>query len=79
MDEVLQFMLGDSHQKSKVFKAEFRLEKKIERGHEDVSFLSIIRFPCLQAYQMLVVQARQTFESMYDVKLGLADFRANQL
>ena len=47
MDEDLQFMLADSHQKSKVFKAEFLIEKKIERGHEDVSLLSIIRFPCL--------------------------------
>ena len=47
IDEVLQFMLGDTHMKSKVFKAEFRVEKKIERGIEDVSFLSILRFPCL--------------------------------
>lgn len=50
MDEVMQFMLGDTFQKSKVFKAEFKIEKKIERGIEDVSYLSILRFPCLQAY-----------------------------
>ena len=43
-------MLGDTHQKSKVFKAEFRIEKKVERGHEDISYLSLIRFTCLQAY-----------------------------
>jgi hypothetical protein len=43
-------MLGDTFQKSKVFKAEFKIEKKIERGIEDVSYLSILRFPCLQAY-----------------------------
>ena len=51
-------MYGDPTSKSKVFKVEFRIEKKVERGHEDVSFLSIIKFPCLAAYQTLVIQAR---------------------
>ena len=55
MDEVMQFMLGDMHAKSKAFKCEFRIEKKVERGNEHVSFLSMVRFPCLQAYQSLVL------------------------
>lgn len=58
LEEVMQFMLGDMHAKSKAFKCEFRIEKKVERGSEHVSFLSMIRFPCLQAYQSLVLQAR---------------------
>lgn len=47
VDEVMQYMYGDPTAKSKVFKVEFRIDKKVERGHDDVSFLSIIRFPCL--------------------------------
>lgn len=50
MEEIFKSMLGDTHVKSKVFKAEFKIEKKIERGNADISYLSLIRFPCLQAY-----------------------------
>ena len=72
-------MLGDPYAKSKVFKIEFKIEKKIERENEDVSFLSMIRFPCLQAYQTLTGQAKSAFESSYGLRLGLTDFRPNQL
>ena len=47
LDEVMQYMLGDTHAKSKAFKCEFRIEKKVERGNEHVAFLSLVRFPCL--------------------------------
>ena len=78
-NKVMQLTTEDPLAHIKTMLIQFRVEKMVTNEHTDVNYLSIYRFPSLDAYKSVIKVAKQESEHHLRVKLVNTVYKPNKL